>query len=241
MRFIEKEAAKKCSMIVVCSTALKDQVITQYNIPSSKIHVLYQGVDLSKFTFHSRHNSLKNKININIAFIKSDYQRGGLFILKSAIALLSHITFTLTVAGPWPEEIIPITKEFNQIKNCQLVFLGPIEESQVVDLLHNNDIFCVPSLREALGVANIEALACGIPVVTTSSMGIPEVLNYGENGWMCKPGDSQDLAHHLQLCINSDVTRIKKTLLGRKYVETNFDVYRNLEAFISTLELNADL
>ena len=58
----------------------------------------------------------------------------------------------------------------------------------------NTDIFCVPSHKEALGVANLEALSRGVPVISSNAGGIPEVLNYGKCGWMANPGDSEDLA-----------------------------------------------
>lgn len=237
MRFIEKKAAKKCTKVIVCSEALRTQVAKNYKIPNSKIYTLYQGVDLDKFAFRKHHDVLKNKEFINIVFIKSDYQRGGLYILRSAIALLHHINFTLTIAGPWPIEEKRIIKEFEHVRNCKTNFLGPINESNVIALLHQHDIFCVPSLREALGVANIEALACGIPVVTSSSLGIPEVLDQGKNGWVSQPGDSIDLAKQLQLCINNDSIRYNKSSVGRKFVERNFDINKNLNAFLTMLEL----
>ena len=99
----------------------------------------------------------------------------------------------------------------------------------------NTDIFCVPAHKEALGVANLEALSRCVPVVSSNTGGIPEVLNYGECGWMAAPEDPEDLARVLTLCIENTDERIGKIMAGMKY-SRKFSKDKVLANFIKILK-----
>ena len=80
-------------------------------------------------------------------------------------------------------------------------------------------LFRSPSYTEAFGVANIEALAHGISVVSSRVGGIPEVLNNGSNGWLVESGNVQNLANALQTCIKNPDERHRRAQNGRKFIE----------------------
>jgi glycosyltransferase involved in cell wall biosynthesis len=100
--------------------------------------------------------------------------------------------------------------------------------------LLEHDIFCVPSRSEALGVANIEALASGIPVVSTRVGGIPEVMDYGNNGWLTEAGNGADLTAALQSCIGNPEERRAKTAGGKAFVG-RFDKEQMFRNFLTIL------
>ena len=77
----------------------------------------------------------------------------------------------------------------------------------------------MPSHKEALGVANMEALASGLPVISTNVGGIPEVLDQGKCGWLVEPGDSKELAKAITECIKNNELRIQKSTHGYQYVQ----------------------
>ena len=105
----------------------------------------------------------------------------------------------------------------NNISDFEL--LGPTKPEQLKKYFNKADIFCVPSHKEALGVANMEALASGIPVISTNAGGIPEVLDYGKCGWLVEPGDSSQLAEAINECIYNQKMRIKKSHYGYNFVQ----------------------
>ncbi len=87
------------------------------------------------------------------------------------------------------------------------------------------DIFCVPSKKEALGVTNIEALAIGVTVVSTRIGGIPEVMNFGKNGYLADKCSVTALKNALLSAINDTPNgREKKAIAGQYWVRENYNV-----------------
>jgi glycosyltransferase involved in cell wall biosynthesis len=118
--------------------------------------------------------------------------------------------------------------------NVGLEYLGPQPQAVVYRYLQEYDLFCVPSATEALGVANIEALASGIPVVSSRAGGIPEVLDGGNNGWLTEPGNADDLAAAIRECINGEAARLARSANGKKFIVrfSKEEMFRN---FLSIL------
>lgn len=81
------------------------------------------------------------------------------------------------------------------------------------------DIFCVPSFKEALGVANLEAMALGCSIVTSNTGGIPEVMDNGKNGWMVEPGNITDLAGAIHEALTFTNLAAEKRLAALTYVK----------------------
>ena len=170
--------------------------------------------NLRKNNYHWR---VEDVNSIKILFVKNDFITGGLRILAKSLAFI-NLHFTVTIAGPdlkFEEEI----KSYFQSPNIELNFIGRQSQKQVFNHMATQHIFCVPSLQEALGVANLEALNIGIPVVSTDAGGIPEALGYGSCGFLCKVADAVSLSDALQACIYNFEERNRKVLNGFKHVK----------------------
>ncbi len=76
----------------------------------------------------------------------------------------------------------------------KVIFLG--QQESVEELLGVADLFLLPSEFESFGLAALEALSCGVPVVATTAGGIPEVVDDGKNGFVCRIGDVERMAEH---------------------------------------------
>ena len=103
------------------------------------------------------------------------------------------------------------------------------------EALRSHDIFCVPSYTEAFGVANIEALAHGISVVSSRVGGIPELVGNSNNGWLIESGNVESLAAALVECIENPQLRLKKAENGRKFIQ-KFSKDEMLRNFVQMLE-----
>ncbi len=102
--------------------------------------------------------------------------RGGLFDLIAALDLLKDISFELQIVGPkmiYKHEILDKHKSSNDI----IKFIGPANEEIVKKLMLESDFLIIPAHQEAFGVANAEALATGLSVITSNVGGIPEVMD----------------------------------------------------------------
>lgn len=84
--------------------------------------------------------------------------------------------------------------------NENVRFLGKLETFE--DILQQSDVFLLPSESESFGLAALEAMACGIPVVASRAGGIPEVVVHGKTGFLSDVGDVQDMANNVLTILN---------------------------------------
>lgn len=235
LRAIEQCTAKVSARIVADSHYLANRIISEYAINEDRVVTLHQGIEIKKYPFHISRDIQPNRA-IKVLFVKSDFTRGGLHVLVKALGQLAVYRFELIIVGPGIMHVKKCISPVMYSPKLKISFLGPLPPVAVRKLLLSSDILCIPSLREALGVANIEGLASGIPVVSTNVGGIPEVLGNGEFGWMAEPGDAESLATCLEECITQPSLRMAKSRAGRKHVETHFRHDIMLKRFISILE-----
>ena len=230
-RWAEKLMARKSSRILVNSEYLRDNVAEAYRVPKQKVHLLYKAVEIPP-TLPAL-LPLDPSAPVRVLFVKSDYQRGGLFTLTEALAQLPY-HFILTIIGPGSVDRELISARTSRYSNLECVFLGKVPQQTITQQLQNTHIFCVPSYKEALGVANMEAMAQGVPVITTSVGGIPEVLDNGRCGWMVAPQDASVLAQAIEECISQPDLRAAKVAYAYKYVQ-RFSVPSMFERFLTIL------
>ena len=102
--------------------------------------------------------------------------------------------------------------------------------NDVERFLQRSDIFVCPSLwEEAFGLANIEAIASGLPVIASGVGGIPEVIEDGETGLLVQPGDAQSLAEQME-SLGDQPERVRKLgEAGRRRVLERFSMDRMVE------------
>ncbi|MFN3381658.1 MAG: glycosyltransferase, partial [Runella zeae] len=86
-------------------------------------------------------------------------------------------------------------------------------------------------------VANIEALAHGISVISTWVGGIPEVIDNGKNGWLIEPSNAQDLANAIEECIQNPTLRLEKAQNGRNFIRkfSKDEMLRNFVEMLMTV------
>jgi len=98
-------------------------------------------------------------------------------------------------------------------------FVGRLGRDEVARLLWHSDVAVLPSRREALGVAALEAMAAGLPVVASRTGGIPEVVEDEVCGLLCAPGDLEDLALKLSRVLVSRSLRDELAAGGLRKIE----------------------
>lgn len=146
--------------------------------------------------------------------------------LVRAFGLL-HAEFpraSLEIAGDGPqrENILELVDQL-ELRDC-VGFLGWAAEFPAT--LAKWDIFVIPSREEAFGVAAIEAMAAGLPVVASNVGGLPEIVQDGETGWLVPPGDPQELAGQLRRLLLHPEERWRMGSQGHVYARTHFSEER---------------
>jgi len=102
------------------------------------------------------------------------------------------------------EELCRTLKICNDIR-----FLG--KQEQMNEILSITDLFMLPSQYESFGLSALEAMACGVPVISTNVGGLPEINIHGKTGYLSEVGDVEDMAAHaLHILSNEDVLQAFK-------------------------------
>lgn len=121
----------------------------------------------------------------------------------------------------------------------QWISRGPVEfwghKDQIRDCLEQADIICLPSYREGLPLALLEAAACARPIITTNVPGCKEVVRHGFNGLLVQPRDSSDLFQALKTLIQDQDLRLDMSRKSRLFVESG--KYSQRDISLQTLNL----
>jgi N-acetyl-alpha-D-glucosaminyl L-malate synthase BshA len=123
-------------------------------------------------------------------------------VLEIFLEVKKNIPCKLIMIGDGPERtnLEKFVRE-NHLTNC-VIFMG--KQEKVEDILAISDVFLMPSESESFGLAALEAMACGIPVVATNVGGLPEIVQNGFNGFMGSVGDIKKLAESVLEILNEE-------------------------------------
>lgn len=146
----------------------------------------------------------------------------GIVHLIRAVFLL-HLEIPrirLEIAGSGPEEAA-LREEVRKLGLTDHVcFLG--WQSTLAPLFERWDVFVLPSLEEAFGMALTEAMAAGLPVISTNVGGIPEIVANGETGWLVPPADPVALSEYIAKLLADPGERKRMGMAGRARVLAKF-------------------
>ncbi|HVC11114.1 MAG TPA: glycosyltransferase family 4 protein [Burkholderiales bacterium] len=186
---------------VICiSRMVRDEVLARFRIAPEKLHVIYNGVDLERFSPRAR-QALRAEARAALGaqprdtvflFVGSGFRRKGVDTAIRALAQAGEKGLKLAVAGRDREaaRFEALVRELGVADRVQ--FLGGRED--VRPLYAAADCFMLPTRYDPFGTTALEALAMGLPVIVSGNAGAAELVRPGENGWVCQPGDAAGLA-----------------------------------------------
>ena len=188
----------------------------------SKLHIVHCGVEPELFSTRTHEG-----IGTRLLYVGRLAAAKGLPVLfESLSALKQRVNFdvVLTVIGDGPDRV-QLESQVSQLNLEQSVrFIGYQNQTEVRRYLQETDIFVLPSFAEGVPVSLMEALASGIPVISTQIAGIAELVENGKNGYLVTPGDSSQLAEKIEkLCKQPDL-RQSFGETGQRVVAQEFNV-----------------
>ncbi|WP_158783540.1 glycosyltransferase [Pantoea sp. BAV 3049] len=211
--------------------------------PPEKIHVTRMGIEPEKFNLKVRdglHSPLR------IVSVARLTEKKGLGVAVEACKHLkeqgANFEYTIVGNGDMEEELRNTIRSANLEDCVKMVGFRPQEE--IKRYLDEADIFLLPSLTAADGdmegipVALMEAMAVGLPVVSSDHSGIPELIENNVSGWLAPEGDARALAEILLKLAKSDVDIAPVVAAARQKVETEFNqhiAYRQLAELLEQL------
>ncbi len=230
-------ASRKAARVIVASQMVKDEVVDFYGYPADRIDIVHNGVPLDKFRFDSElreksREDLKLKPDqIALLFAGSGWERKGLLFAIQATALCKNRKMRLLVAGRG-NEILYKTKRLRFWREEPVRFLG--EVADLVPVYAAADIFILPTIYDPFSNACLEALACGLPVITTRSNGFSEIIEDTVHGSIVDhAGNLMDLRDAIRSW--SDPSRRAAARSANIERASQFDISKIVEQTISVL------
>lgn len=192
---------------VICNSRMvRDDIARRFGLGAEKLNVIYNGIDLEHFHPRLRDElgqSLRAKTGIEpetpvMLFVGSGYERKGLPTLLYALTRMRRRDARLWVVGRDKQEALMRKLAQTLGVDERVMFLGP--QQDVRPFYGAADVFVLPTIYDPLPNAALEALACGLPVLTTKTCGAAELLD-AQSGVVVEAGDVQAIAAGLdELC-----------------------------------------
>jgi glycosyltransferase involved in cell wall biosynthesis len=219
---------------MIASSQAVRQSFIQRGIRPAKIAVIYNSVDLARFDVVDREAARRamrqafgwDEGHLVVGTVARLERIKGLDHLieaaKTVAEAIPQAGFLVVGDGPQREDLLSRVRQLGLGE--RFVFAGL--RSDIPQILPALDLFVLPSLSEALGIAAIEALASGVPVVASRVGGVPEVVIHGETGLLVPPGDAGQLAQAVSRVAANPAEARRWADCGRKRVRLMFDVNR---------------
>ena len=193
---------------VICNSRMvRDDIATRFNVAQEKLHVIHNGVDLEIFhpdlcRMHRQRIRKEQGIPQNAPlalFVGSGFERKGLPQLLEAFARLPRRDAHLIVVGR-DRQATALCQRAQQLGiGTRVHFVGG--QADVRPFYGAADVFALPTLYDPFPNAALEAMACGLPVVTSTTSGAAELIRAAENGFVVDALNIEALAQSLEAAI----------------------------------------
>ncbi|UFS68645.1 glycosyltransferase family 4 protein [Geomonas sp. RF6] len=197
--------------IIANSHIGKEEIVSLYGVPPEKIHVVYNGIDGAAFPLSER-ETLRQRLaeeyglrdEVRILYVGSGFSRKGVPALVEAAAKLDF-PFKIFVVGKGHTAKLKRRAQSLGIAE-RVVFTGPVRDPERFYL--GCDLFVFPTRYDPFSNATLEAMVCGLPVVTTPHNGVSELIRDGEEGVVVRdPLDAEELASAIRRLADRETRR----------------------------------
>jgi colanic acid/amylovoran biosynthesis glycosyltransferase len=236
----ERDAALRqkvaAASFVVCISDYTRAQLMRISHPRDweKLHVVRCGIDTGSFAQRPPRHVAKPPRVLMVARLSPEK---GHLVLLEAVKLLGdrgrRVEVDLVGPGDFGDELRSIAASLGIADRVH--FLGACSPSEINQQLRASDVFCLPSFAEGLPVALMEAMAVGVPVVTTYISGIPELVIDGWTGMVVPAGRADMLASCIERLCDDDELYASIVAAGRAKVEEQHELAHNVPALAALL------
>ena len=216
-RLLCKYAVKKTDLVLPVSAYIRD-CISEVSGMTFKHDIIPMGVDLKKF----RSSPAVNKDKFIFLFVGKFVEKKGLkYLLEAASIIKREINgFRVIIVGGGSDESYYKNYAFKLGLEKHIQFCGWVRNDKVGGLYNQSDVLVVPSVfdrkgeTEGMPVVILEAMACGIPVISSRISGATDIVKDNYNGLLFKPGDARELADKMTRIYKSGTSSYRQNCIA---------------------------
>ncbi len=226
---------EKFLKIVAISDMVKQDIMRWYGIPEERIAVVYNGVDVERF--HPRNRQYREEIRgrhgigaeeLVILFVSNNFQMKGLGFLIKALAKIKKempSPFKLLILGrDRQESYLSLAKNMGIFED--VIFVGSTKEPE--KYYGSSDLLVHPTFYDACSLTVLEALATGIPVITTRCNGASGVITHGQEGFVISdPRDGRALVEKILFFLDRE--KLERASIAARHLAECYSLERNWE------------
>jgi colanic acid/amylovoran biosynthesis glycosyltransferase len=206
------------------------RTLVAHGCPAGKVRVHHMGVDTRKLVFRERQLAPGSPVRM-ISICRFVEKKGIEYAIRALARALPGcrypVSYSLVGDGPLLPALRALIDELGLAQQVHL--LGWQDNDHVRELLNDTHIFVAPSVtaldgdQEGIPVSIMEAMAAGLPVLSTRHSGIPELVTDGVSGWLAPERDVEILADRMRTLINAPDSWPALGRAGRAHVVAEFD------------------
>lgn len=231
---------RRYKKIIAISEMVKKNIIENYRVEPGDIVVIYNGVDTEKFSPSNRvkyRDEIRRKQGLTdhdfvVLFVGSGFERKGVeFLIKAVESISASVSALIVGKGP-------ASKFRDMVKRQNIIFCGP--QKDIFKYYAAADVFVFPTIYEPFGNVHLEALASGLPVITTRNSGAAEIIKDGVHGFVVEePEDITAISEKIRFCLNNrdklklmseNARRLAEEFTFEKYIGKIHELYERIIA-----------
>jgi glycosyltransferase involved in cell wall biosynthesis len=211
-----RKIARKSDAIISLGGTLTDEIIKFLKVRREKVHIIPNAVDLELIDGFKPKN-LKRGKNSFLFVGNVSYYKGVIDLVNAFKVLDSKVELNIIGAG----DLLNALKREN--KDTRINFLGKVaDQNKLFEFYWLSDAFVYPSLFEGMPTAAIEAMACGLPIISTNIGGLPDLVDR-QNGFVVPPHNPGLLAAAIDEYVSlPDSRKDEMRVASRSRVESRF-------------------
>lgn len=210
--------------VTAVSRFLKEKTLTNYNIEKD-IEVIYNFIDIEKYKpkeselFRKHLAPCGEKVLVHTSNFRLVKRVADTIRVLDKVKKEIPAKLVLVGDGPDRSDCERLTRELDLQKD--VIFLG--KQDGLTEILNAADIFLMPSQSESFGLSALEAMACGVPVVSSSVGGLPELNIHNETGYIAEIGDTDRMAKYVVELLTNEKRYKSFSKNSRERAVKNFD------------------
>jgi glycosyltransferase involved in cell wall biosynthesis len=217
---------QKADGIVTISRFTAQQLRERFDVEGKRIKIVYPGIDRSYWENVDQKRLEQTKANYGLPsdfllFVGASEQRKNLLNLLEAVKIIHsrYKKITLVLIGPKGQDYKNLKTRIQQLElDAWVKMFGYLDDDELKNFYRLASAFIYPSLWEGFGIPLLEAMACGVPVVTSQTSALPETG--GEAAVYTDPKNPEDIAEKTIQVLEDDILKERLISAGKKRIQS---------------------